>query len=117
MKTKHYHNTNSVDPVTERLEAKKNLRQEDIIYSLFSLSGTTEFTASKIYNIYNSIDKGSLSKILGKKINEHYQVPLSSIRRGISNLKKQGYLKKTNETKIGIYGKPEHIYTLSQTKI
>ena len=52
MKTKHYHNTNGLDPITARLEAKKNLRQEDIIYTIFKDSCFKRLTASEVWEYY-----------------------------------------------------------------
>ena len=97
MKTNHYHNTNKLDELTSRLEARKNVRQEDLIYEIFRTF--EKKTASEVWNHYGE------------------PAPLTSIRRGISNLMREGVLEKTNETKIGIYGKPEHFYKLSQIKI
>jgi len=39
-------------------------------------------------------------------------VPLTSIRRSITNLTKAGKLVKTNEKRIGIYGRPEYIWEI-----
>ena len=36
--------------------------------------------------------------------------PITSVRRGITNLKNEGYLIKTNIKVPGLYGKPEYIY-------
>lgn len=36
--------------------------------------------------------------------------PLTSVRRAISNLTKDGYLRKTSHMKIGNYGKPVHTW-------
>ena len=97
MKTKHYFNTNRVDQITERLEASKNLRQEDQLYCLFRLE--KKLTDSEAWSKFTQ------------------SVPLTSIRRGMSNLMREGMLEKTTQTKLGIYGKPECYYILSQTKI
>ena len=97
MKTKHYFNTNRLNKVTERLEASKNLRQEDTLYFIFKME--KKLTASEAWTHFAK------------------PVPLTSIRRGISNLMREGMLEKTNETKIGLYGKPECYYRLSQFKI
>jgi len=97
MKTKHYFNTNRVDEITERLEAKKNLRQEDMLYYIFV--DHKKLTASEAWNKFRK------------------PVPITSIRRGMSNLQKEGILIKTNETKKGMYGKPECIYQLVQHKL
>ncbi len=39
--------------------------------------------------------------------------PLTSVRRAITNLSTDGDLIKTNDTVIGIYGKPEHLWKLN----
>ena len=117
MKTKHYHNTNNVDPITARLEAKKNLRQEDLIYAFFEMTTFKRLSASEVHRMYNSFPIEVLNRILNKKLSEHYKVPLTSIRRGMSNLTKEGYLIKTNDTQSGRYGKQEHFYKLAQSRI
>lgn len=38
--------------------------------------------------------------------------PITSIRRSITNLTKQGRLFKTDEYKDGVYGKREHLWTI-----
>jgi hypothetical protein len=38
--------------------------------------------------------------------------PITSIRRAMSNLKRDKHLFKKDKTKIGIYGDPEHYYEL-----
>ena len=117
MKTKHYHNTNRLDQITARLEAKKNLRQEDIIYCIFKTTTLKSLSASEVWKWYTG-------KIGNEKTREYMKIayggsntPLTSIRRGMSNLQREGILEKTNKTTQGIYGKQEHFYRLSQTKI
>ena len=97
MKTKHYFNTNRLNKASERLEASKNLRQEDTLYCIFKVE--KKLTASEAWTHFAK------------------RVPLTSIRRGMSNLMREGFLEKTTQTKIGIYGKPECYYKLSQTQI
>jgi len=43
-------------------------------------------------------------------------VPLTSVRRAISNLVFEGVVRKLDDTKIGIYGKPEHYYNLVENQ-
>jgi|TARA_R100001082_G_scaffold35561_1_gene18555 predicted cupin superfamily sugar epimerase len=102
MKTKHYHNTNKLDRVAEKMQAEKNLNQEDIIYLIFKKSTFKKLTPSEVWKYYQ-----------GMKNN----IPLTSVRRGMSNLMKEGYLIKTNDTQSGLYGKPEHFYKLSQNRL
>lgn len=40
--------------------------------------------------------------------------PLTSIRRALTNLTKKGKLIKTDEKKIGIYGKPEYFWSVNE---
>ena len=40
------------------------------------------------------------------------QVPITSIRRAMSNLQQEEKLVKTTDTKTGIYGAPEHYYRI-----
>ncbi len=40
-------------------------------------------------------------------------VPITSVRRSMTDLSNAGVLKKTNETVDGIYGRPEHKWTLA----
>ena len=46
---------------------------------------------------------------------KHLNVPITSIRRAISNLQCDGYLIKTELKRIGEYGRPESIYRLLTT--
>lgn len=39
--------------------------------------------------------------------------PITSIRRGITNLEKAKALRKTDELRTGPYGKPEHLWEIS----
>jgi hypothetical protein len=41
---------------------------------------------------------------------EHW--PITSVRRAITNLTTAGELVKTNNTVTGMYGKPEHLWSL-----
>ena len=43
------------------------------------------------------------------------KVPLTSVRRGITNLTYSGHLAKTDSTVDGSYGKQEHTWILDQT--
>jgi predicted transcriptional regulator len=43
-----------------------------------------------------------------------FNTPLTSIRRAFSNLYDRGLIHKSHETKIGIYGRPEHFYIINK---
>jgi hypothetical protein len=47
-----------------------------------------------------------------KNIFDTYSVPITSVRRSINTLTKDGYLIKTKNKKIGLYGKPAHKWKL-----
>ena len=43
-----------------------------------------------------------------------YNMPITSIRRALTNLTKQGKLIKTNEKRIGMYGRSEYVWKLNE---
>lgn len=43
-----------------------------------------------------------------------FKGPITSIRRAVSDLTKGGFLEKTESTKIGYYGDPVHLWTISK---
>ena len=94
MDSLHYFNSTKEDSayVSERVE--KNKSQEEIVYDLF-----LEFK------------KMTASEVLEKFPRK---VPLTSIRRAISNILFSGKLIKTEESKIGIYGSPEKYYIITE---
>ena len=67
--------------------------QEERILAIFKASNL--LTPSQVWNAY------------GNK-----QTPITSIRRGITNLSNDGKLIKTTNKKIGMYGRPESVYQL-----
>jgi Fe2+ or Zn2+ uptake regulation protein len=89
-----YFNTNKLPDEQLVIANQQTEKQEDIILNIF-FQQKKKLTASDIYNVYDNPN-----------------TPLTSIRRGITNLKNDGLLNKTDEMKIGIYGKPEHCYEL-----
>lgn len=42
------------------------------------------------------------------------QLPITSVRRGITNLTNRSKLNKTSKTRIGPYGRPENIWEIAQ---
>ena len=40
------------------------------------------------------------------------RIPLTSIRRAMTNLMNEGFIEKTEEQREGIYGKPEYVYKI-----
>lgn len=76
--------------------------QEDIIKIFFNKHPERKFTASEVWQ---DLQKSGA-------INHH--VPLTSIRRAISSLKKEGWIDRLPDTKIGLYKDPEHYYQLTK---
>jgi len=89
-----YYNTNKEVGKTLYKSNAKALSQEDEILNIFREH--KELSASKVWNIYN---KNGLT-------------PITSVRRGITNLCYRGLIEKTDATTVGIYGKNEHVYKL-----
>jgi len=71
----------------------------------------------EIYNYFKAVTKKKPGTILTpsmiwKILFQHTGTPITSIRRGITNLTEKGLLEKTERQKPGIYGKPEHYWKL-----
>ena len=88
-----YHNT--IPLKGERLSEKvdKVLTQDMIILGLFKRH--KRFSPSQIYQ----------RQFAGK-------APITSIRRSITNLTKNGFLQKTGERIPGMYGDPENVWEI-----
>lgn len=86
-----YYNTNNLKDETLSVAETKTERQEQKIRKLF----------------------GKFHKMTPSDVFHHFQnTPITSVRRGITNLKNEGLLEKTSEMKQGIFGSPEHYYKL-----
>ena len=91
-----YHNTNNLDEERLVKAIQNNKTQEDIVLLIFK-DEKKPLSASKVWNLYNQTD-----------------TPLTSIRRAITNLMNERKLVKTDIKVMGIYGKPEYLYKLSE---
>jgi len=86
-----FHNTiGLIDPALT-IRVNKNARQRDVILQLFREHG--ELSPVHCHNLFGTMF-----------------TPLTSIRRAISDLTKEGYLVKTDRMVKGIYGEPNHIW-------
>ncbi len=72
---------------------RKATKQNDVVFELFKQFGTA--SPSQIYQVWNTITGLTTP-------------PLTSIRRAISTLTKDGKLEKLDSMKKGLYGKDEH---------
>lgn len=87
-----YHNTTNINSNQVELFEKKAVTQDQAVWAVF-VATDRPLTASDVILFF-----------VGKNW------PITSIRRSMTNLKKKGLLIKTNQTKIGEYGAPEHFY-------
>jgi hypothetical protein len=85
----HHNTTREHAPLLENLEAKAKL-QEKVIVDLFVKY--KRLTPSEVYQLVRQ------------------QYPLTSVRRAITNLTGAGELIKTDEKKVGIYGRSEYVW-------
>lgn len=88
-----YYNTNGLNAAEKKEATKRTKIQQEVVKTIFLKH--KKMTASECHKIFNQ------------------NVPITSIRRAISDLKSEGILIKTDVTKDGLYGAPEHIYSLS----
>lgn len=86
-----YHNTNSEKGATLKESNFKARTQEEAIYNFFKQHQGL-YTAEEVHN---------------KMLSDH---PLTSTRRAISNLSNSELLYKSEEMKMGKYGKKIHCY-------
>ena len=75
------------------------MRQIDTIREFFTTHKYKAYSPSQVWGIAFA---GTL-------------LPLTSVRRGISNLEEQGILEKLPATRRGLYGRSEHFWTLKTT--
>jgi hypothetical protein len=87
-----YHNTTNLDGEALYRAEFNSITQEDVVLSIFT-NQDDMMSASQVHRAFNDAN-----------------VPLTSIRRAISNLKATGQLLKTDLKQTGIYGKPEYLY-------
>lgn len=97
METLHYHNSTNQKAGIVLEETRNCKSQEEIIFEIFEVYG--KLTASEVLNKFPEI------------------ILLTSVRRAISNLKFDEKLIKLDETKTGMYKKPEHYYSLTKSQL
>ena len=91
-----YYNTNNENGSQLLKSIQKGLTQEHIIIDIFKNANNQGYSASQIHKIFGDDN-----------------VPLTSIRRAMSNLcYEENFLEITDKMVMGIYGKKEHIYKI-----
>lgn len=89
-----YYNTNNESGDTLKKSVSKAKNQEEAILAIFQSYG--KLTASECWQIFDP----------------NGNIPITSVRRAITNLYHDLQIAKTEEMKQGIYGKKEHVYRL-----
>lgn len=91
---------NSINLMGVELETAKAkcTRQEYRIFQLFKTGSA--YTPFEIQEIYQK---------------QYPEIPITSIRRAITNLESRGFLKKTETMKAERYGKPNHKWVINQS--
>ena len=91
-----YYNTNNENGSELLKSIQKGLTQEHTIIDIFKNANNQGYSASQIHKIFGNDN-----------------VPLTSIRRAMSNLcYEENFLEMTDKMVMGIYGKKEHIYKI-----
>lgn len=93
-----FHNTISINDKELTIENANALKQEEFITSIFKANTNKPISPSQVHKVYV------------KDFNKN--VPLTSIRRAISNLADKNVLRKTSIMVDGIFGKPEHCWVM-----
>lgn len=89
MNPSHHNTTNEHAPLLTSLEAKAK-HQEKVIIDLFVKY--KRLTPSQVYQLVRQ------------------QYPITSVRRAITNLTARGELIKTDQKKVGMYGRNEYVW-------
>jgi len=84
---------------------KKTQSQDELVMWLFRAFNNNGFTPSKVWS--NLIDLRKIDR----------NTPLTSIRRSISTLTKEGLLQATDKQVKGYFGKPEHVWQIRKVEI
>lgn len=88
-----YFNTTNESGTTLKNNVAKAKSQEERIFKMFM--------------DYNSFSPAGLQACFSS-------IPITSVRRALTNLTKQGKLIKTNEKRIGMYGRSEYVWKLNE---
>ena len=98
-----YHNTTKETGAALKMFRYKAISQDRAVFNLFSQRNEL-MTAEKVKEVLIATEDIKSS------------VPITSIRRALSDLKNIGALSITNHKKIGSHGRPIHYYSLSQER-
>lgn len=93
-----YFNTNVETGLTLERSEEKAFDQEKMILWLFNATGK-DYTPDEVHD----------------RIFAHRGVPITSVRRAITNLTNKGKLEKTDQQRLGSYGKKVSVWRLRRT--
>lgn len=97
-----YYNTNQLGTAEVKQYSKICASQDEAVRLIF-LDYKRPMTPSEVWRVYTYPNLMS-------------STPLTSIRRSITNLTKQGFLEKTEDKKEGIFGRPENVWVIYVNK-
>lgn len=89
-----YHNTTKLSGDGLKVANVQTRKQEAVILDFFSANPGQEYTPFEVHE--------NCFRLQG--------VPITSTRRGISNLTSDGILEKTDNKRLGPYGKPSYTW-------
>ena len=97
-----FYNSISLENMELKAAHLNTLKQEEFITEIFKNNPTSLISPSQVLSIYN----------------KYYQknVPITSIRRAMTDLTTKDILRKTSVMVKGIFGKDEHCWVLKETK-
>ena len=96
-----YYNTTKETGKQLAVSKAKAYSQEESIMDIFFDRGLMNMTPSDVWHIY---------------CEEFKDVPLTSIRRALTSLTNRYQLVKTDEMRMGLYGKFEHCWRLAKAE-
>lgn len=68
----------------------------------------------KIYRLFQIYKQGTPSEVMKRYDKRWPGIPITSIRRSLTNLTKEGKLIMTDQKFTGLYGKPEHLWIIRE---
>ena len=96
-----YYNTTKETPAELIVSKAKAYTQEEAIMDLFFDRSVIHMTPSDVWHIYSE---------------EFKNVPITSIRRALTNLTNRQQLVKSDLTRMGPYGKKEYCWRLAKAE-
>lgn len=102
---KEYHNTTGLTGAELWESEYKALKQDEAILKAIRSAPNTLNTPERVIRHLRILEPLTLNKWAN--------VPLTSVRRSFSTLKRKGLIEKTDEMTTGNYGKPVHVWKLA----